>query len=190
MKTVAEVIAKNVRALRTSAGLSQDQLADRLRSLYGLDWSRNSVAYAETGETEPSLSELLVLADALDVSTLHLLQHKGRVAISDRTSVPDVTAVVLGRAPVPQLPQRARSGNWRELQIRAASSGEAERHFAKKNDLDPEDVARISFELWGRSLTDERDERTGADAPAMKKAHATRKLGEELLARADTEGLR
>jgi transcriptional regulator with XRE-family HTH domain len=191
MKSLAEVIAENVRALRDDAGLTQADLATRLRTVYGLDWSRNTVAYVESGRTEPTLSELLVLADALDVSVLHLVEHRGRVALSSG-SVQNVTDVVLGRAPLPQLPQKdfGRSGTtWRDLMISAASVGEAERHFAKTHGLDAEDVARLAFDLWKKSLTDERDERAGANAPRMKKAHVTRKLGEELLDRARQEGL-
>lgn len=186
MPSIADVVARNVRDLRRDAGLSQDALADRLRR-FGLDWTRNSVAYLESGESEPPLSVLLVLSAALGVKPARLLEARGRVSITETATVPaaDLPSLLSGRA---RLPER-KTYSWRDLAISAASAGEAERYFARKHGLDPEKVAALAFDLWRRSLTDERDRIAGADAPRMVKAHATRKLQAELLDRAKAEGL-
>jgi hypothetical protein len=84
---------------------SQAAFAVHMRNAYGLDWSRNQVAYVESRKTEPPLSELLVFGDALEVNVLDLVQHRGRVARS-LGSAESMTDVLPGRAPVPQIPQK------------------------------------------------------------------------------------
>lgn len=189
--TLAKVIAENVRRLRTEAKLTQEQLAERVRLEHNLDWNRASVAWIETGESEPPLSGLLVLAAALRVRPRDLLVATGKVAIASEAEVAgaDLPNVLTRGLPRPR-PRARKRVDWRGLIIRAASAGEAERYFARRHGLDPEDVARLAFDLWNRSLSEERDRLAGGpDAPTMKKSHATRKLQVELLNAARKEGL-
>lgn len=57
-----------MRELRVAAGLSQDQLADRI----GME--RRSVQRYERGERDPRYTELLLIADALGVPVVELVR--------------------------------------------------------------------------------------------------------------------
>ena len=59
--------SQNLRYFRERKGISRRVLSE----LCGL--SKNMVSVYENGETEPSISALIALADALDVSTDRLL---------------------------------------------------------------------------------------------------------------------
>lgn len=81
---ITEVIAERVRDLREKSGLSQFDLAERVRSL-GLPWKRATVVNLETrapnsrgkgaGRDVVTVQELLVLALALDVPPVWLLAN-------------------------------------------------------------------------------------------------------------------
>jgi transcriptional regulator with XRE-family HTH domain len=59
----AEQFPARLRELRTEAGLTQDQLAEKA----GV--KRGAIARWESGTREPSWSNVIALADALEVST-------------------------------------------------------------------------------------------------------------------------
>ncbi|MEU2077086.1 helix-turn-helix transcriptional regulator [Streptomyces sp. NPDC013489] len=61
-------LGDRMRELRAAAGLSQDQLADRI----GME--RRSVQRYERGERDPRYTELLLIADALDVPVAELVR--------------------------------------------------------------------------------------------------------------------
>ncbi|MFE7516138.1 helix-turn-helix domain-containing protein [Streptomyces sp. NPDC057540] len=56
-----------MRELRAEAGLSQDQLADRV----GME--RRSIQRYERGERDPRFTDLVLIADALEVSVAQLV---------------------------------------------------------------------------------------------------------------------
>ncbi|MER5705976.1 helix-turn-helix transcriptional regulator [Streptomyces sp. NPDC002122] len=60
-------LGENIIRLRREAGLSQDQLADRIGK------ERRSVQRYERGERDPSFSDLVLIADGLDVSLAQLV---------------------------------------------------------------------------------------------------------------------
>ncbi|MCD2461996.1 helix-turn-helix domain-containing protein [Streptomyces sp. MBT42] len=60
-------LGQRLRELRTEAGLSQDQLADRI----GME--RRSIQRYESGERDPRYTELLLIADALGVPVAALV---------------------------------------------------------------------------------------------------------------------
>ena len=60
-------IGKNIRAVRTRAGLTQDQLAERLHV------TRQTVSNYETGRSRPDVETLLALAEALEADVKELL---------------------------------------------------------------------------------------------------------------------
>ncbi|MFA7509462.1 MAG: hypothetical protein WCZ29_03160 [Mycolicibacterium vanbaalenii] len=60
------------------------------------------------------------------------------------------------------------------------ASGEAENRAATAVDTDLYNVSVASAYLWGRTLSDERDARAGADSTAQKRGRITRQLYDEL----------
>lgn len=62
-------LGENIARYRRQAGLSQDQLADRIGK------ERRSVQRYERGERDPSFSDLVLIADGLDVSLADLVQE-------------------------------------------------------------------------------------------------------------------
>ena len=64
-------------------------------------------------------------------------------------------------------------------------TGEAEFRAAKALGVDEYDLAYASAHLWGRALSDERDQRSGPSATAQKRGRVTRQLYEELRAAFD-----
>jgi len=221
VQTLAEVIAANIRASRLAlrvdadkktGGVSQDELAGVLRH-FGLEWTRNNVAYAESGKYEPPLSELVVLACALGVNLDGLLRTESpTVWLNDVTAISgdDARNLLAGRfvdIDRPNYPLEAEvlenEVKWlsktlgitperaSELGIRAPSVAvremvdeEAVKYLAAHLGLDPLEVALLALKLWRQSLTKERDEQAGPGANAMKKAHVTRRLKKEIVAAA------
>ncbi len=74
----AEWFAGRLRELRTEAGLTQEQLAERA----GV--KRDAVARWERGTREPSWSNVIALADALAVSTEAFRQESGPAPTTHR----------------------------------------------------------------------------------------------------------
>jgi transcriptional regulator with XRE-family HTH domain len=62
-----------LRLLRTSAGLTQIQLAE-LMSERGHSWYGSTVSKSESGERDPSLQEIYALAGVFQVATLALMR--------------------------------------------------------------------------------------------------------------------
>jgi transcriptional regulator with XRE-family HTH domain len=223
--TLAEVIAANIKRLREAEGISQDQLARRLR-LFSLDWTRNNVAYAESGKYEPPVSEVVLVAYAFDVPPRDLLTTASSVvALNDVASISasDARKLLSGhRLGVARrgvaLPRRsakdsdllkvfrweageepARSSSLSEIadyleaievspakvvQVMEMVGEEAVRHLAGTLGLKDTQVSALALKLWGRSLSQVRDEQAGPGANAMKKAHVSRRLKKEISAAA------
>lgn len=88
-----------------------------------------------------------------------------------------------GRARRRSLPQPPVRGSNVDMALRTAiyeRSGEAESRAAKALGVDLSDLAIISGYLWGQSLSDERDKRSGMSATAQKRGRITRELYGEL----------
>ncbi|QDQ98114.1 helix-turn-helix domain-containing protein [Tomitella fengzijianii] len=67
----------------------------------------------------------------------------------------------------------------------AQASGVAEERAAKSLGLNPASLAALSYHLWGRTLSEERDRRVGEGANAQHKGQVTRELRAELKAALD-----
>ena len=70
---MSEVVGKNVRRLRQEQGFTQQELAD-LMALWGVTWSRPTVAQMESGRRPLSVDELLALGCSLHVGP-HLMLY-------------------------------------------------------------------------------------------------------------------
>jgi transcriptional regulator with XRE-family HTH domain len=67
-------LGERIKTLRTERGLTQEQLAEEVRRLWGLPWSRPTLTAIESGHRELSAKELLALTDVLLVSPQELLR--------------------------------------------------------------------------------------------------------------------
>lgn len=68
-------IGRSVRALRNAAGLTQEQLADRMAER-GVDLHHSSVSTTELGKRPLTLPEALAIADALGVQLDSLVDYE------------------------------------------------------------------------------------------------------------------
>ena len=70
--TPNDVLGRNVRQARTDAGLTQQQLVDRLKEL-GIDWWKATLQGVEAGTRQTTVNELVALANAFDLPVAWLL---------------------------------------------------------------------------------------------------------------------
>lgn len=67
-------LGEQIKRLRTERDLTQEQLAEEVRRLWGLPWSRPTLTAIESGNRELSAKELFALTDVLLVSPQELLE--------------------------------------------------------------------------------------------------------------------
>jgi transcriptional regulator with XRE-family HTH domain len=60
-QTVNQLLAKQIRKVRDAENLRQDELAKTMRRVWGLNWSRATIAALETGKRQLTIEEFLVL---------------------------------------------------------------------------------------------------------------------------------
>ena len=187
--TLNAVVGRNLRRLREQDGMTQDQLARRLRQL-GLAWTRPTVAAVELGRKTLDVEELVLLSLAFGARTNAILAGDGRVQVCEAAPTLGVVRAVLAsdeevmkrtvRDVGPPNPedvvmnfiQKATVSLDRlailapdvplsVLQEKAAEAarGDVEQAAARKLSCSPSDLAVAAFGRWGRSLTDERDAR-------------------------------
>jgi transcriptional regulator with XRE-family HTH domain len=74
MAAYDEVLAGNIRGVRSRKGLGQERLAARMRALGFTAWLRQTVSKTEKNERRLSAAEVLGLAVALEVTLRQLLE--------------------------------------------------------------------------------------------------------------------
>jgi hypothetical protein len=186
-----QVVAARLRQYREHSllGLTQDHVGRAAQRL-GFDWGRSSVAAIELGERDLSAAELLALPYIIDeavrvsmpgarvsfrVSLAELLAP-GRLevlALSDVVHLrPKQVETWLGADPPGIAPRR----------LTDDTTGEAEQKAARRLGVDISVLASTTNNLWGRSLTAERDARlTGRDdLTPQTRGHVTRVLLDEI----------
>ena len=72
------MLSDNIRKYRKASNMSQDELAEKL------EVTRQSVSLWETGQTQPSLDNIIALANLFAVSTDALLKDNEPVLLSQR----------------------------------------------------------------------------------------------------------
>ena len=204
--TIAAVVGRNVRRVRTELGWSQDEVAVRCRES-GLEWTRTTVSLLEGGQRRTlDLGELLVLGLALDVMPGALLQGEGTVQLTDY-AFGDLAGVrrIFDERAVVEVALNVVVDRWDLMWDKAASrypriftpkllhvmknpnaaliaeaGQEAEQGASRKLKLPDLLVLALSYGLWGKSLTARRDELAGPDANHATKGRITRNLVKEL----------
>lgn len=88
-KTLEQVIGANVARLREKRQWTQTQLGDVLSNATGRKWERQAVWAAENGKRAFVASDLIALADALDVLVSELISSVEPVRVGDAVIEPD-----------------------------------------------------------------------------------------------------
>ena len=100
----SEILAKNIKALRSRAGIEQETAAVRMRNLGFTEWVRQTVSKVERGERRVTAEEAYGLAFVLDTTLSQLLAPR------------EEDAVVEFRADGPPIPvetmQLSAMGQW------------------------------------------------------------------------------
>lgn len=179
-------------------------------SACGLKWGRGRIFDLEAGHVSPTIPTVLLLCQAFsdllgrDVTVGDLLAGAGRVDVYDRPVPLSTVRDALAGAPVnlpesrvsttdllkrdflDQLAKRSpeeiapsRKGQlWRIYK----QCGEAEERIGRSLGVGGKNspLLEAMHDLWGKSLSAERDKRAGADASAQAKGRITRQLKSEL----------
>lgn len=91
--TLTETVGHNLRSLRTTEGLSQEDVAAVVRQI-GLGWTRTTVNQVERGIRRLNLDEVVILCEALEIRLDDLLAGDGEVAVVRHVS-PEVARKAL-----------------------------------------------------------------------------------------------
>jgi transcriptional regulator with XRE-family HTH domain len=187
------VIGKNAHQLRTTAGLTLDQVSIAAR-MRGLNWSESRVADFESGRVAPNLATLiavcLALADAgcADATFPKLLASESPIQINDSPLLSRQQVVRL----LSSIPLDIEPHEWvlaQQLHLRMPmtvtvinASGATEERTWKALGLSPAELADWSTALWNRTFSQERDRRDGGGANSQKRGQITRQMRAELQA--------
>ena len=185
-----QVVARNLERIRSTAGWSQDEVASRGWRI-GLPWTRSTITALEGGRRSLSISELVLLALTLETSVTELLAGRGHVELGDGSelALTDVRNVLAGDRDMAAVRKRIRQVRHQKYQrAMQAVSGEAEQKAARSLGVTSQTIAEAAFDLWGRSLTEERDARVDKEGPNLASArsvqalrgHVTRRLVREI----------
>lgn len=192
------VVGENLQRLREQARLTQYEAA-HLLSRRGAQWHRSKIAAIEAGERPTvAIADVLLLAHTFNVELAELFEGRGDVQLSQYVTLsrPMIRDIIRGMASLGGSqdwdPETRREELLGLARIRTAGEGtrfgarEADQKLARRLDVPVRAVTEIAFELWGKTLTDERDERVSelgdrplAERPAHR-GHITRELSQQI----------
>ena len=197
---LGQVVGTNLERIRIQESWSKDDVAARGWRV-GLPWSRSTVAALEAGRRAIELGEVVLLAVALDTTVAGLLAGKGLAHVGDGSKIPlsDIRQILTGDARRPRKADphvKARiyvSRHQAYERVMLSAGGEAEQKAARKLGVTPQVIAEAAYDLWRRSLTEERNVRVeakAADPETARKSqalrgHVTRMLVREIEALLD-----
>ncbi len=211
---LAAVVGRNARRLR--GDVTADRLARAVRKR-GLNWGTGRISDLEHGRVSPTISTLVVLADALNsvrnertITLADLVEHDGSIELTATEAVKDVALqrflrgdpVVLLIGDMSDSAERKEELNKLlggmpkfsallpdgiEIDLRTVieverHGGETEERIARSLGVPLIVVAAASAQLWGRTISAERDRRAGPDANAQDRGRITRQLKSEIRA--------
>lgn len=209
-QTVGAVVGENLQRLRERARLTQHETV-RLLLQRGAPWNRSKVAAIEAGE-RPNLSfaDVLVLANTFNVELAELFEGDGEVTLTEYVTLPrpKIQDIIRGTYAVggpegwdPQTRPAELLGLARiradgEASKAASLAGtEADRALAARLKVSARAVTAVATELWGQTLTDERDARVAelgdleVGERQAHRGHITRELSQQIQALLDERGL-
>jgi transcriptional regulator with XRE-family HTH domain len=172
--TLDEVIGRAVRTLRERKEMAQDALARACRRK-GLKWGRSSIAMLEAGRRSCSISELLIVASALDaplrlIVSGECLPDRPDTAMLTTTTAANLAAIseaLVGRADRLGIGTTALFKiGWeigQDMSDWSIESGDADQKAARGLDISTEELMSRALRLWQRSLTAERERRVDDD---------------------------
>ncbi|MEU4801318.1 helix-turn-helix transcriptional regulator [Actinosynnema sp. NPDC023587] len=204
-RMVGTVVGGNLERLRRLARMTQHEAA-RLFARRGTPLSRSKIAAIEAGE-RPNLSfaDVLAIAHAFNVELAELFAGDDDVTLSNRLTLPStrIRDLITG---APGVDGGTRWGlEWRRELLdlthvdpeidQELQTSEADRALALRLRIPPETVIAVAVELWGRTLSEERDLRVeglggldGAERGAHR-GHITRELSQEIQSELVAQGL-
>lgn len=166
---LSQVVGSRLRHFRTFGGLRQEDIASTAKS-YGLDWSRSSVAMLEAGSRRLSAEELLLLPYIVRDAVLERSGGTGQILVALGELLEPNILETLALTPTFSL-SRPMVRSWlgeaypRKIRMPARSPGtrgrigEAEQKTARALGVPLPRLLERAEDLWGRSLTEERDYR-------------------------------
>jgi transcriptional regulator with XRE-family HTH domain len=190
---LASVIGKNARQLRTTAGLTLDQVSIAARR-HGLNWSESRVADFEAGRVAPNLATLIAVCVALadagcaEATLPELLCSESPIQINDSLLLLKQQVVnLLSGIPLDMEPHEWVLAQQLHLQMPTnvaviKASGATEERTWKALGVSPTELADWSTALWNRTFSQERDQRAGEGANAQKRGQVSRQMRKELQA--------
>jgi transcriptional regulator with XRE-family HTH domain len=194
---IDQVLGRNLERLRKEKGWSQDDLVSRGWQV-GLPWSRSTIAALEGGRRSVELGEVVLVALVLDSSVAELLAGDDLATVGDgtRMALEQVRQVLMS---TPRSAQTHFPGIFRRVsrvhgqdkfsRVMLSANGEAEQKAARSLGITPKMLAQAAYDLWGRSLTEERnvqvDELTADGTSSARqvqalRGHVTRRLLDEI----------
>ena len=192
---LAQVLGQNARALRIEAGATLEQFAMAAKT-FGLPWSTGRVGDFEAGRVAPSFPTMYAVALALGTVTGQpvaladlLTGDDGPVNLTDELTIDlsDLQGALQGKpvAGGERTPPSRDEGApvRRKVDLRpdvVVHMREADVRLCKTLGVTPEQGGQAMGDLWGKSFTDERDRRAGADANAQRKGQISRLLMTDL----------
>ncbi|MDJ0337455.1 hypothetical protein [Cryobacterium sp. PH31-O1] len=182
LKSISSVVGANVKALRVRNGLTLESLASKARS-YGLKWTTARVVELEHGRIPVGLPVLLIVTQSLSdligtpLALGDLLRSQSGMTLTNKASVSPETVSRMFDSAVPSLGKHEATvgaGN-------VAPAGLAESRAAKALGVSLQELTTRSLKLWGKTITERRDEIAPVGTPQAR-GHASRQLISELRA--------
>ena len=192
-ESLAEVVGRNCKRIRTEIGITQDELARYARPL-GLRWSASSVGDFEAGRSAPTLATVFTVGVALQFAARHAVTlarlygrtqpHDRAVTLADLLGGDGLVALTDAlAASAADLAGVCRGGSFRfpwYEPVTESTAGLAEQRLAKRLGIEPDRLADVSNRLWGCMFSEERDRRAGPDSNQQKRGQVSRTLRAEL----------
>lgn len=209
-ESVGAVVGENLERLRRRARMTQHEAA-RLFARRGAPLSRSKIAAIEAGE-RPNLAfaDILVMAHTFNVEVAELFDGTGPVAIAEHVvlSRPVIRGLLRGtnvqEGSVSWDPLTQHTELLRIADVRAEGDAmtagqfrlvDADHTLARRLNVAPQIVVDVALQMWGNTLTEERDARVarfgGMDLGERQahRGHITRELSQEIEAELSNQGL-